>query len=310
MRSNPIRTALIILLVAGCAAIWIASKGKLSFANNRWLASVYCLLMVVCGFYVWQHGMRRHRQIANVPTSRIASAAQGYTEIHGTAENAEAVSPVVGIGGVPCLWYRYEIAKRVDFSSRFITPFQLFYTPVEIKVSETHFAVRDASGVALLFPFGAEVICLDKQVWYNDDTRFTEERIMPGDPIYVLGDFTTGRRTFNSQLALHHRLDEWQQNRTAMLLRFDINKDGVIDPGELESMRREAEAEIAAEWEAFKDGSEVHMLIDPRGDRCFLISTKGEEDLRGHYFFWQGVGLVLFFGGIVGCGAFGLGRLL
>lgn len=308
MRSNPIRTAFIILLVAGGAAFWIASEGKLSAANSRWLASAYCVLMALCGFFVWQHGLRRHREIADVPTSRIASAAQGYAEIQGTAALAEEVNPVVGIGGVPCLWYRYEIAKRADFDSRSITPFQFFYTPIETQVSETHFAVCDASGRALVFPFGAEVICADKQVWYGDDTRFTEERIMPGDPVYVLGYFTTSHRVFNAQLALHHRLDEWQQNRSEMLRRFDINKNGVIDYDELETMKREAEVEVGAE-RISEEGAEIHMLIEPGDGRQFLISTKREVSLREHYFFWQAAGLALFFCGLIGFGTLVLKRI-
>lgn len=310
MRSNPIRAALILLLVAGALAIWIASKGELSLAHDQQLAAGYCVLMVVCGFFIWQHGFRRYRDIANAPTSRIASAAQGYVEIHGTAAAADETRPVAGVSGVPCLWFRYEIARREDFSSRSLTPFQFIYTPLETQVSETHFAIHDATGQAVIFPHGAEIICTQKEVWYNENTRYTEERIVAGDPIYVLGHFSTSQRSFNVQLTLHSLLDEWQRNRDETLRRFDINKNGAIDEEELAAMRRAAEAEVEQQRQAERDGEEVNLLIQPDDGRPFIVSTKPENDLQGHYFFWQAVGLVFFFVGLAGFGGLALKGLL
>jgi len=310
MRSNPVRAALILLIVAGAAAVWILAKGKLTVAQARMLASGYCLLMTVCGFFIWQHAFRRYRDIANAPTSRIGTAAQGYVEIHGTASAAEETRPVTGISQAPCLWYRYEIAQRGSFNSRSLTPFSFVYTPVETRVSETHFAVRDATGAAVIFPHGSEVICAHKEIWYSDTTRYTEERIVEGDPLYVLGHFTTSHRQFNVQLALHCRLEKWQRNRSEVLRRFDANKNGVIDYEEMEAMKRAAEAEVEAQRLAEREGEEVHVLIQPEGGQAFLLSTKPETDLQGHYFFWHVVGLVFFFTGLAGFGVWALKDLM
>ena len=310
MRSNPIRTALVVLLVVGCTALFIAIKFKLSLEHDRLIAEAYCVLLVVCGFFIWQHGFRRHREIANVATSKISSASQGYLELYGTAAALPEVRPVFGIGHVPCLWYRYEVAVRQRFESRSISPFNFVYTPIETCVSGTHFAVKDGSGEALIFPHGAEVICAEKHVWYGDNVRYTEERIEVGDPVYALGHFSTSRSTFNFQLALHACLMEWQKNRDEVLRRFDINKNGVIDPEEMDAMKQAAILETESERHCFEDGSEVHLLIAPENGRMFLLSTKPEMNLREHYFFWQAVGLVFFFSGLGGFGLLALKKLL
>lgn len=89
--------------------------------------------------------------------------------------------------------------------------------------SNTPFLVRDATGVCLVEPDGAEVTPTDKSVWYgatampqdrnparvgpgesatgmvkvsggpNSRYRYSEERIYAGNPLLVLGEFTTER---------------------------------------------------------------------------------------------------------------------
>ena len=47
----------------------------------------YALLaMSVVSFCAWVANYRRYRQIADLPTSKVASAAQGYVELAGRAE--------------------------------------------------------------------------------------------------------------------------------------------------------------------------------------------------------------------------------
>jgi hypothetical protein len=92
---------------------------------------------------------------------------------------------------------------------------------VSDETSAAPFLVRDATGVAIVLPLGAEVTPTDKSRWYGDGKvpkernppklkptestapmidiagtkkfRYYEERMYPGDPLLVHGEFTSGR---------------------------------------------------------------------------------------------------------------------
>ena len=61
--------------------------------------------------FAWLSVLRRHRLIVGTPTSRIASAAQGYVELLGNArrEGAPILSKYLLL---PCLWYRYKVERK------------------------------------------------------------------------------------------------------------------------------------------------------------------------------------------------------
>src|SRR5688500_10249306 len=70
--------------------------------------------MAIVSFFAWMASYRRFRQVHDVPTSRVASAAQGYVELLGRAAqiaNAPIVSPLTSL---PCCWYRYQIDRRTS----------------------------------------------------------------------------------------------------------------------------------------------------------------------------------------------------
>src|SRR4051794_20610189 len=60
--------------------------------------------MSIVSFFAWMANFRRYRQIHDLPTSKVASAAQGYVELFGrSAQMADA--PVSSpFTGVPCCW--------------------------------------------------------------------------------------------------------------------------------------------------------------------------------------------------------------
>ncbi len=63
-------------------------------------------LLAMCGvsFAAWLGNYRRYRQIQDLPTSKVASAAQGYVELTGRGELLDG-SPVISrLGGRQCCW--------------------------------------------------------------------------------------------------------------------------------------------------------------------------------------------------------------
>src|SRR3954469_17656132 len=105
--------------------------------------------MTAVSFCAWMANYRRYRQVDDVPTSRIASAAQGYVELLGTSvpiDNAPLLSPV---SGRPCCWYRYCIERKTSSDK---------WQHQESGESIAHFLLVDDTGECIISPDGAEVL--------------------------------------------------------------------------------------------------------------------------------------------------------
>ncbi len=110
-RSNPLALASGLLFIAGLGLLWYVSR-DFPLVSKLYFGIAYCAAASVIGFWMWQHGQRLARIIEDIPTSRIASAPQGYVELLGQACELADMSLVTGLSGTPCLWYRWQIARR------------------------------------------------------------------------------------------------------------------------------------------------------------------------------------------------------
>jgi hypothetical protein len=168
-------------------------------------------------------GLRARRRAALVratPTSPIGMAAEGYREFEGRVEAVPGEPLSAPLTQWPCCWYH---ARVETFVSRPSGNRSSDWTVVKEWTSGAPFLVRDSTGVCIVDPYGAEVTPADKSLWYgaretptdrnpakvgptesakgmvevaggpNSKFRYSEERIYAGDPLLVLGEFTTGR---------------------------------------------------------------------------------------------------------------------
>jgi hypothetical protein len=92
------------------------------------------------------HDLRRRRLIQNTPTAKIRSMAMGLVEVNGVVESASAVS--AAFSGRPCVHWQVEIAVR---SGR-----RYGWTTIHRNASGNPFFLRDETGLALVYPKGAE----------------------------------------------------------------------------------------------------------------------------------------------------------
>ena len=69
-------------------------------------------LVSLVSFFAWILAYRRYRQIHDLPTSKVASAAQGYVELFGRSERLDGEPLASKISGLPCCWYRYYIERK------------------------------------------------------------------------------------------------------------------------------------------------------------------------------------------------------
>ena len=160
---------------------------------------------LVCGPWMFWRGFRElriQRLIRNTPTARIRSMAMGLVEVTGTVESRSTVS--APFSGKPCAYWQVEIDSRSRRG----------WTRVHRNASGHPFYLRDETGLALVYPGGAEVrmegrgaedeypglnlppcyadymrdhsslaLTLTRVGWL----RFRERLLEEGDAIYVLG---------------------------------------------------------------------------------------------------------------------------
>jgi hypothetical protein len=254
----------------------------------------YALIGMACvSFCAWLANHRRYRQIRDLPTSRVASAAQGYVELFGRADALPGAPVTSPLGGQPCCWYAFQIDER-DSDNRWRT--------VQRGSSVEHFLLVDDTGQCIVSPEGAEVLGSHSRQWEQGEQRYSEDLLLPQSRLYALGEFSTATAAATAvadeREDVSALLNEWKVNREALLERFDLNRDGAIDLKEWELARLAARREVrnrrAANGAPPVEG--VHLLRKPADGRLFLLAAEMPDALGARYRFWSWIHLAIFFG--------------
>lgn len=241
------------------------------------------------GFIAWMSAYRRKRVITDTPTSKCASAAQGYVELFGRAEQHDGRVLLSKLSSLPCTWYWYRIEQREGDK----------WKEIDSGRSSDTFLLADETGKCVIDPDYAEIITDRKKTWTRDDYRHTEWLIVPRDPLYAIGEFST---MGGPQLELDYKADlnalltEWKKNQPQLLARFDLNRDGKIYLQEWELARREARREVEKRQTRMRlEDQSINIMRQPRDGRLFLISNLGPEALARKYTLWTAFHLLVFF---------------
>jgi len=295
-RSNRIHLLLgiLFLFTAGLLWLWTQDVDKRIKTWAMWSTVAYGAL---AGFLAWLHGLRYSRLIDDIPTSRIASAAQGYAEILGRAVQYED-QQAKALLGLPVLWYRRQYAVRAASAARPLFPFNLVYTPIETEESQTPFAIDDGTGTACLLPHGAEIISRRRDVRYDNGTRVVEEQILPGDMLYVVGQFSSYSQALHLDQAAIDLTKQWERD-PVQRGRFDRDRDGRLDQKEWLAMHDAAGLHVIQRKTQTPQRSPHHLMFKPDNGQAFLISSVPPAELAGRYRFYLVLGLALF----LSCGA-------
>ncbi len=245
-----------------------------------------CLaLIALISFFAWASGYRRVRTIADIPTSRIASAAQGYVELFGRASVDGDNLIASPLSGTSCIWFRYWVYMKSGKN----------WQQTSCGVSHSTFEISDGSGNCHIDPDDAEVIAPERRVSYQGHYKHVEE-LLYGGAVYVLGEFSTIGGT-NSALDMKQDvsalLAEWKQNPTNLHERFDLDKNGEIDLREWELARRAAVKEVQQQHREIRAENSVNVMRAPRDGRLFLLSSLSPQKLRNTYLLWSIFHLVI-----------------
>jgi hypothetical protein len=233
----------------------------------------------VTSFISWLFNLARFRMVSGVPTSRVASASQGYTELFGRAAVFPNEKPLGKRSGFPCVWFRC-ITERVTDGQ---------VEQVADEISGDTFLLNDGSGQCVIDPDGAEVITTHKRVWSENNYRHTEWALRPGEPLYAIGEVITEggvSAQLDEREDVGALLAEWKRDKSGLLARFDANRDGEIDLQEWEAARAAAQREVRQNHDDLRLQDGVHVLRRPRDGRLFLLSNLPPHKLARRYAFW------------------------
>lgn len=260
-------------------------------SRSAWL---YCLaLMAVLSVFAWLSNLNRLRAIRDTPTSKVASAAQGYVELIGRGESFGDQPVFSQLKKLPCLWYRYTVEVRDGDKD----------WKIEDKgESFDSFLLRDHSGACVVDPEQAEISTCHRDCWTLDNHRYTEWKLLRQDLIYVIGEFRTQSCAFefNRNEEVKTLLAQWKLDMPALLRRFDLNKDGVLDMNEWQQVRDAADIEVAKMQRELQAIPDVQMIGWPQDGRLFLISNLSPEKLSRRYLIWSWIHLLIFSGALAG----------
>lgn len=234
-------------------------------------------LLVATGLLGWVSALRHARLIDDTPTSRIASAAQGYAELRGRGQPLGGTPLLSPVDGLPVLWYRLLIERKQRDGK---------WRPVSRDESEASFLLEDGSGSCVIDPDGAEMLVRRRDLTLRDELRYTQWSLIRHDRLYVLGDFATlGSIDTDFDLAAQVRdlLAEWKTDHPALLARFDLDGNGELDLREWELARAQARREVRQRQAARLSAPELHVMRQPQDRRLYLISDLDPAIIARNY---------------------------
>lgn len=282
-------------------AAWAARAGDGEF----WIFTALLIAASLAAFLFSFYFLRRARLLEDVPTSRIRSAAQGYTELDGIARLLDGPTIAGPLTGLPCVWWEYKIEEKVTTGSG--KNRRTHWRTLVFRMSECLFAIDDDTGVCVIDPDGASVITTISDRWHGRHSRwsgpppapgwgrwiggryrFTERRLALNRPLFALGWFRTeggAGSDFNTAEEVRLRLAAMKASPQDLVRRFDANKDGEVDFVEWEAARRTAEDEVREEQLARALRPGVHVLACPprHYDRPFLLSALPQQKLTRRF---------------------------
>lgn len=267
-------------VITSCGYLGILAFAANTYQHNTGALSLVLLLGV--SIFTWFSSHKRANAIANIATSRIGAAAQGYVELYGRASvNPENLikSP---LSGIDCIWFRYKVYSKDNHDRE--------WREVSSGVSDSTFEISDGTGQCQVDPDDAEIMSPELRVSYQGVYKHVEEMLFAGGSIYVLGEFSTIGGA-NSALSLREDvsdlLAEWKKDPVQLKKRFDLNGNGEIDMQEWELARQSAIREVEKQHREIRAESGVNIIRAPRDRRLFLISSMSPQKLRQRYQWWS-----------------------
>jgi len=201
-RSAPVKVFLFIQACVLTLLVFMSVPGFFIFLSktipgfgkepSAILLLVGLIFFALMGIELYWSGLGKLRHVSDTPTSKIRSAAQGYTELKGRVALAEGQPPLIApLSGAACVWWQYEV-KYKSFADK--------------KCSTDSFCLDDGTGQCRVNPEGATIIEHTMREWDGNtfpphlppeyDAHadkelccYVEYLLLPGRRLYALGEF-------------------------------------------------------------------------------------------------------------------------
>lgn len=287
---NSLRRQYAHLITSGGQLILLFAGFHLG-TRDGWLWTLSAIAFI--SFFAWYSALHRYRTISGTPTSRIASAAQGYVELVGKAQPYGAA--IIGkCSLLPCLWYRYKIEQKNHKNE---------WSTLSSGESDDPFCMDDGSGLCVIDPRGAEIITQHKDTWQVGDHRYTEWKLIQLDTLYALGEFRTmggSNNPITRNDLIKQVIAEWKMDNADLMRRFDLDGNGHLDIDEWGLARQAAKREADKRLTVARNEPDTHFLRQPEDNRLYLISNLSPSRLARRYALWAWAHLTFFFSSLAG----------
>jgi hypothetical protein len=276
--------------LSGGLHLFILAGAAQSERPGAWPWALFAMAAV--SLFAWMANYRRYRQIHDLPTSRVASAAQGYVELFGRCEALPQAPLASPLSATACCWHAWRIRRKNSRGE---------WETVDSGRSVAPFLLVDDSGRCLVMPEGAEVLSGHTSTWHEGERELTEWLLLPHTPLYAIGAFATtgaGAGTVTAReerRAMADLLARWKRRPALLHARVDVDRDGEISLREWELARLAARREVHRARAAAPVPEELHTMQRPRDGRLFLLANELPERIGLRYLWWSRAHLALFF---------------
>lgn len=243
-------------------------------------------LVAAASLVLWRSNFRRARAVDDTPTSRIASAHQGYVEVTGVARPEDNEVVPAPLTARPCVWYRFRIEKKGS-KNKWVTETS--------GCSDAPFRIHDGSGSAVVDAPQAEIIVEDGRQWLAGGRRYTEWIVAQGAQVYAIGEFRSaggGNSELDRKADVGTLLVQWKRDRTMLHERFDLDGNAALDASEWELARRAAQREVDRRHRDILSQPVMHLLGKPASGQPFLVSTLDPLKVARRHRIWQWIHLL------------------
>jgi len=277
----------------GAALIALLGLVAMAFAwrLTPWLLVLPAAVFLAAVLWGWTRCYRRLQALDDLPLSKIASAAQGYTRLDGRAAAFPGKPLMSPVGREPCCWYSYRILTYDRDGD---------VTSTEHETTDWSFMMSDGSGECVVDPVGARIVPVRVNRYRDAEQSWTEHVILPGDRLCVIGDFTTNVGDITEQdieMRTGQLIAEWKKDRHWLEQRFRPAQAGSFSEAEWEAVRAQARREVQLDLARHPQLPQNRMQ-KPAGDEPFLISAESQEQLARDFRIWAWLHAVGFVGGV------------
>ena len=260
----------------------LAAAGAIAFGNWQHGGPAAVSAAAMAGFlafalYGWVAAYRRLQALEDIPLSKIATAAQGYTRLEGRAAPFPGQRLEAPMTHLPCCWYSYKL-ENLDQNGD--------VTSSEHETTEWSFMMSDGTGECVVDPVGAKIATASVNRYRSKELRWTEYAIFPRDALCVIGQFRTSGMSI-SEHDIEERvgalITEWKKDMAALRARFNLAHDFTLQ--EWERVRQAARQAVDADL-ARNPPKPQNQVCDPRDGRPYLLSTEPRDQLARELKLW------------------------